>query len=327
MRYTQPPQELATAISKAASRNGVPYAVMVGIWRFESGSTFPNPAVNSSGYGGLFGTTNWNASTQAQADEAASVLAAGLKQSGGDIAGALSYYNTGKTDSVAGHDYAAKVLSLAGAGANVSAAAATPTPRPRPGGGGNPFGSVWNDAEKAAEAALGLGLSGGIAPAIGGVIASPLESAWNSVLGAISSPWDVIKAFLWLSDPRTWLRIFEALVGLALMAGSLALLARVLLAREATLAIPGLGRLVAAAPRAGVLRRTGSSSPARSSSSRARRPTDSELASARVRTEEERRRAVRARSRRALEEARDRRREREARERRAYFRGAADAGR
>lgn len=97
------PQPLAQAIYSSALKYGVSADYLTGIWRIESGSTYPNPAVNSSGYGGLFGTRNWNATTQAQADTAASVLAAGLKASGGNYPGALHYYSTGKVSGSGGY--------------------------------------------------------------------------------------------------------------------------------------------------------------------------------------------------------------------------------
>lgn len=93
---TQPPPVLAAAIANAANRYKVPPDLLVGIWREESGGTFPNPAVNPSGYGGLFGTPNWNAPTQDQANYAAQVLHNGLTASQGNVAQALSYYNSGR---------------------------------------------------------------------------------------------------------------------------------------------------------------------------------------------------------------------------------------
>jgi hypothetical protein len=102
------PKPLQAAIVAAAAKYGVPPQALAGIWREESGRTFPNPAVNSSGYGGLFGTTNGKGTTQDQANMAASVLAAGLQKSGGNMAEALSYYNsgnlTGGYKSVPGYD-------------------------------------------------------------------------------------------------------------------------------------------------------------------------------------------------------------------------------
>lgn len=96
-QYAVPPPALLSAIDQAAREFSVPVDLLVGIWRTESGSTYPNPAVNSSGYGGLFGTRDPFGTTQAQANLAASILANGLRQSGGNVAGALSYYNSGKT--------------------------------------------------------------------------------------------------------------------------------------------------------------------------------------------------------------------------------------
>lgn len=89
------PTPLATAISTASARYGVDPNLMVAIWRRESGSHFPNPYVNDQGYGGLFGTTNWNASTQAQANMSAKILADNIKSHGGDVSKALSAYSGG----------------------------------------------------------------------------------------------------------------------------------------------------------------------------------------------------------------------------------------
>ena len=96
------PPELAGAIDGAAAKFGVPASTLAGIWRIESGSTFPNPAVNSSGYGGLFGTSQWNASTQHQADFAAATLKHLLNTHGGNMAAALSAYSGGGYTSVPG---------------------------------------------------------------------------------------------------------------------------------------------------------------------------------------------------------------------------------
>lgn len=90
------PAALQSAIDKAAAAFKVPADLLAGIWRVEAGSTYPNPYVNSSGYGGLFGTKDWNGPALEQAKLAASVLASGLRASRGNVAEALSYYNTGK---------------------------------------------------------------------------------------------------------------------------------------------------------------------------------------------------------------------------------------
>lgn len=99
---TPVPAPLASAINSSAKKYKVPADLLAGIWRVESASTYPNPAVNSSGYGGLFGTRNWNASTQAQADQAASILARQLVAHGGDIQAALSAYSGGGYTTVPG---------------------------------------------------------------------------------------------------------------------------------------------------------------------------------------------------------------------------------
>lgn len=96
------PPELGAAIEHAAHTYGVPASTLAGIWRIESGRTYPNPAVNSSGYGGLFGTTKWNASTQEQANYAASILHHLLQTHGGNMAAALHAYSGGGYTSVPG---------------------------------------------------------------------------------------------------------------------------------------------------------------------------------------------------------------------------------
>ena len=96
------PGGLSTAISNASAQFGVDPGTLAGIWKIESGSTFPNPAVNSSGYGGLFGTKNWNASTQAQANTAAQILASNIKSHGGNLGAALLAYSGGGYSSVPG---------------------------------------------------------------------------------------------------------------------------------------------------------------------------------------------------------------------------------
>lgn len=185
--YSAPPPELAQAIRIAASRYGVPVATLTGIWRIESGSSFPNPYVNSSGYGGLFGTTNWSASTQAQANTAASILARLLRENNGNMAAALHAYSGGGYTSVPG----------GGASVTVSpTSTGDASPRVRPGAGaGNQFTSWW------------VGPKPWTLP----------EKAWDAITGSIQGGWDVLKAFVWLADPRTWLRVVEFGTGSALM--------------------------------------------------------------------------------------------------------------
>lgn len=98
------PAPLQQAINTAAQKTGISPAVLTGIWRVESGNTFPNPAVNSLGYGGLFGTKLWNAPTQQQANYAAQTLAHLIAQKG-SLPAALKAYSGGAYASVdaAGH--------------------------------------------------------------------------------------------------------------------------------------------------------------------------------------------------------------------------------
>jgi hypothetical protein len=128
------PPELGSAIQEAAHRYGVPAETLAGIWRIESGSTFPNPAVNSSGYGGLFGTTKWNASTQEQANFAAQTLSHLLSTHGGNMAAALHAYSGGGYTSVPG----------AGGGWRAGAASATMAPGGR--GSASPALGAWGAA-------------------------------------------------------------------------------------------------------------------------------------------------------------------------------------
>lgn len=93
---TPVPPALLRSIYIAAKKYNVPADVLAGIWRGESGSTYPNPAVNSLGYGGLFGTKLWNGSTQAQANYAASILHNALVRTKGNIQAAINIYQTGQ---------------------------------------------------------------------------------------------------------------------------------------------------------------------------------------------------------------------------------------
>lgn len=101
-QYAAPPPPLALAIHNAAQKYDVPEDVLTGIWRVESGSNYPNPYVNSIGYGGLFGTKDWNDPTQAQADTAASILHNLIVQDKGNVADALHSYSGGGYSSVPG---------------------------------------------------------------------------------------------------------------------------------------------------------------------------------------------------------------------------------
>ena len=99
---SSPPAELQVAIANASRQDHVPPDLLTGIWRVESGSSFPNPYVNSLGYGGLFGTKDAYGPTQEQANLAASILRNQLVVHHGNIAEALSSYSGGGYTSVPG---------------------------------------------------------------------------------------------------------------------------------------------------------------------------------------------------------------------------------
>lgn len=197
-RYSQPPPQLATAIANASRRYGVPVSTLTGIWRIESGGTYPNPYVNAEGYGGLFGTTDWNGPPQEQANLAASILSRLIAKAQGNMAIALSEYSGGGYSSVPGSP--GKVPVPAGAPTDLGGQSSITTSPGRPSGGGGSFwGSVLGDVEHAA------------------------GDAWGAVEGGaeslIAAPLDFLKAALWLVNPVTWLRAVEAIFGMALILG------------------------------------------------------------------------------------------------------------
>lgn len=112
---TQPtaPAPVSSAIENASKTTGVPADVLAGIFRIEAGGRYPNPYVNTSGYGGLFGTPNtvaqgapFNnfdlvATAEQQATLAASILAQNIRAHG-SLAGGLSAYSGGSYTTVPG---------------------------------------------------------------------------------------------------------------------------------------------------------------------------------------------------------------------------------
>lgn len=212
-----PPAPLQKVIAQGAQDYDVPTDLLTGIWHRESGSHYPNDYGNSSGYGGLFGTSNWNASDQAQADEAASVLAAGLRASGGVVSEALSYYNTGRLQggytSVPGETTFGTVPVPAfsttpgtpgSSGAGPSSTSPNfigPTqPTTSAGGGGGVFGSITGDISGsineaflrgielfAAIVLIWVGLKG-LAAALRSPGAAQLYSTGRAVGGAAAAP-------------------------------------------------------------------------------------------------------------------------------------------
>lgn len=99
------PSELATAISNAEAAFGLPHGILTAIWRWESGSSYPNPYVNSIGCGGLFGLCQGGSAsgidlfdpstTVAQANRAAQTLKGLIDANGGNLQAALNQYDGG----------------------------------------------------------------------------------------------------------------------------------------------------------------------------------------------------------------------------------------
>lgn len=175
----QPPPPLATAIDNAANQYKVPPDLLAGIWRVESGGSYPNPYGNGKGYGGLFGTSNWASgpitqinsnlyttsdptSVQAQANEAASVLNHELNINKGDIGKALFGYSGGGYTSVPGQ-------VTQGTIANYSS------------GGYFPSASSQQSLAQQAGSAISSGASSAVNAATGG-ITSDLSTVGNDVL-------------------------------------------------------------------------------------------------------------------------------------------------
>lgn len=289
---SQPPAPLAAAIASAAGRYSIPPAVLTGIWRIESGSSYPNRYVNSSGYGGLFGTTDWNGSVQSQADLAASILNRLLAENGGDMSGALSRYSGGG------------YTAVPGGGAPAYGSRGT-----RPGGGGGVTGFL-----------------GGLAHSV----ASPFESAWNDTVGAMGSVVDFLKVMAWLVNPLTWLRAAEFLAGFVLMLAGLffygsATGGRSPASKSAPLAkLPGLGPIATGIVKGmqgtRKARVAAGQKKQRAAAASTREQRTSEMHTERVRTQ-------RARTASIARQARTRRRtrqEQEGAERRAFVRGATE---
>ena len=192
------PSQLQAAINQSAKTYGVPASLLVGIWREEAGGAYPNPYINSSGYGGLFGTTDAFGATQDQADLAASILAKGFQVSGGSNVGALSYYNTGNPDSGAGQAYAQTVLGFAGQAPTQSTAGLTVTPA------GYHDNTVQDTSFTSGLEAVGEGVLGGL-PVVGGLFNTAGDVA------------DAVKVFAWLFSLKHWAMVFEIFIGVLLL--------------------------------------------------------------------------------------------------------------
>ena len=85
--------------------------------------------------------------------------------------------------------------------------------RPRPGSSGGILDTIggWFTGGGAED----------VAGAVTGLPISSIGSLFEGAASAITSPLDFFKLAVWLIHPRTWLRVFEVLLGLTLMALSL----------------------------------------------------------------------------------------------------------
>ena len=230
-RPSDVPEALWQAMIKAGNRYNVPPLILAAVWRGESASTFPNPAVNPEGYGGLFGTTDWSGSTQAQANLAASIFHNALVNTKGNILEANSIYATGSSGeagtlaqpdlhghaglplgTVPGYGSAGRMVSeptSTGVTSGSSSLTIAPSRDPaRPSAqdaslSWNPF----NDLLQAGEAGAGA-LVGGASTVWDGL------TAVSDVPGAIAQGF---KVFLWLFQPKHWAMMAEVLVGVILL--------------------------------------------------------------------------------------------------------------
>lgn len=105
------PDQLVTAIDAAAKQYNLDPSYLLRIWQFESGGTFPNTAVNSAGYGGLFGlglgqtygpytVSDYN-DVQTQANAAAWELNNLIQANGGSVYNAMLQYSGGSMNEAA----------------------------------------------------------------------------------------------------------------------------------------------------------------------------------------------------------------------------------
>lgn len=231
------PKQLQTAISNASAKTGVPADLLIGIWRTETASSYPNPYANGLGYGGLFGTqvaqpfgnagqtryfanVGGPAQAQAEADTAAQILGTQIVEQNGNISGALHTYSGGGYTSVPGQTtFSVTKTQLGKIAGRVHA---LPSTAPSIGIIAPPF-------------SLG---TAGTAASVAGLAGESLGVAIAS--GSVSSPLDVFK---WLSA--------NALRGLELIGGILlAVLGLYLLARRvglgpspATITTPVVGKV------------------------------------------------------------------------------------
>lgn len=181
MALSQPPPDLEAAISNASQAENVPSDLLTGIWRVESGSTYPNPYRNSLGYGGDFGTQDWNGPVQEQANLAGQILHNQLVVHHGNVAQALESYSGGGYSSVPGET----TFGVIDVGQTLLSPPAQQTP------GSTPQPTMQ-------QASFGSSIVHVLDP--GGVF----EKLW----GGIKTPFD-LAASIWgfLTSSKTWIRI------------------------------------------------------------------------------------------------------------------------
>lgn len=188
--YAQPPQPLEVAIGNAARQYHVPPDVLEGIWRVESGSSYPNPYRNSLGYGGLFGTQDWNGPVQEQADLAASILAKQLQVHNGNLSEALSSYSGGGYTSVPGET----TFGSVNVGSNTILTPPTTVV--------NPAASQQGTVSDAS---------------LSSIVTAPLNffgSAFNGIFGFVKTPFEFLGT-LWkvLTSRNFWIRVLLVVGG------------------------------------------------------------------------------------------------------------------
>lgn len=237
----EPPPELTAAIGGAATAYDVPPDLLTGIWRVETGGRYPNPYVNSAGYGGLFGTANTTAqgapfpnfdiaaSTEQQADEAAKILQRLLASEGGSIQAALEDYSGHSYGQVPGETTFGYWLPRSSPAATVGGGLTTPA-QAEQAAAANPQQPSGCDRSGASFSGCfcgiaGGGVGGGI-PVIGGAIKKATGAA------------EILPNFFTKATPclAAWAYAWLQRLGLLLAAALLAAAGIYLLAREAGIA-------------------------------------------------------------------------------------------
>lgn len=200
MALSQPPPELQAAIAEASQTEQVPSDLLTGIWRVESGSTYPNPYRNSSGYGGDFGTQDWNGPVVEQANLAGQILHNQLVIHHGNVAQALESYSGGGYSSVPGETTFGTI--------DVGQTLLSPPPSSVAPGGSTPTAQTVS---------------------FGSTAKSILDpgGVFESIFGVIKTPFDLASS-IWgfLTSSKTWIRIGLVVGGFLIIIISIAAIVR-----------------------------------------------------------------------------------------------------